>query len=369
MLARWLDAILVVASWALVAIPAVMLLSGNTQQIERWLVVATILPLLGLLVKYFLVSARLERRNRSLTRNKNQMALAEELAGVGRWTIDLSTLEHRWSEEVARIIGVPVETVPDRVLLRKILPEGQKQIDTVLQAHSRDREPFPIEFEIESPERGARIIRAKARIDFDPNGEPAQLFMVVRDVSEEYSFVEAMTRQNEAAQARAEEATRLANTDPLTGLANRRRAMAELDRAIITARKSSQPLSIVVFDIDRFKEINDSYGHQIGDKVLGVVSRIAEQQARDGDLVARIGGEEFIWLIQGADPERAAEAAERLRLAIEAGTISAPVPAVTVSMGQATLEKGETSLMLFARTDDALYTAKRSGRNRVELAA
>lgn len=366
---RWFDGVLVMASWALVAVPAVMLLSGNTQQIERWLVVATVVPLLGLLSQHFLVSYRLDERNRSLADSLTQLQMAEELAGVGRWSIDMSTLEHRWSEEVCRLLGIPARYAPTNELLRKLMPEGLPQLETVLRRHAGDKGPYAVEFEIEHPEHGVRIFRARARNDFNPEGNLAQVFMVVRDVSEEYSLVETIEREREAAEERAQEATRLANTDSLTGLANRRLAMNELDRAIMAARTSNLPVSLIVFDIDHFKAVNDTHGHQVGDRVIAAVAQIAARQARDADVVARIGGEEFSWLIPGADADLAAVLSERLRLAIEAGTISAPIPSVTASIGHATIEAGDTSLLLFARADEALYAAKRAGRNCVALAA
>lgn len=369
MRARWFDGVLVMASWALVAVPAVMLLAGNTQQIERWLVVATVVPLLGLLSQHYVISMRLEKRNRTLADSLTQMQMAEELAGVGRWSIDMSTLEHRWSAEVCRLFGLSTDCAPTPELLAKRMPEGLRQLEIALQNHAVDQQPYAVEFEIEHAEHGPRVLRARARNDFDAEDERAQVFMVVRDVSDEYSLVETIEREREAAEERAQEATRLANTDPLTGLANRRLAMKELDRAIMAARTSNEPVSLIVFDIDHFKAVNDSHGHQTGDKVIAVVAQIAARQARDADVVARIGGEEFSWLVPGADASRAAELAERLRLAIEAGTMSAPIPSVTASIGHATLDAGDTSLLLFARADEALYAAKRAGRNRVALAA
>lgn len=366
---RWFDGVLVVASWSLVAVPAVMLLRGTTHQIEQWLVIATIAPLLGLLSQHYAISMRLEKRNRSLTDKLTQLELTEELAGVGRWSIDMSTLEHRWSEEVCRLLGIESSCTPDRKTLSRHLPNGLRQLHLALEAHSEDREPYAIEFEVEHVEHGTRILRARARNEYDMRKEIAQVFMVVRDISDEYSLVETIERERIAAEARAQEATRLANTDPLTGLSNRRMAMQELDRAIFESRTSGQTVSLVVFDIDHFKEVNDKHGHQTGDKVIAAVAGIAKRRARENDVVSRIGGEEFTWLIPGVDATRVAKLSEQLRLAVQMETICAPLPSVTVSIGHATLEPGDTSLLLFSRADEALYKAKRAGRNRVALAA
>ena len=145
--------------------------------------------------------------------------------------------------------------------------------------------------------------------------------------------------------------------------------MAALDRSILGAERSGKPCSIVMFDIDHFKEVNDQNGHAVGDKVLVRVAQIALRHARDGDLVGRIGGEEFLWLLSDCDEREAVDAAERLRWAVEAGTHSQPIPDVTISAGHATHEAGEGALSLFARADAALYGAKRAGRNQVARAA
>ncbi len=126
---------------------------------------------------------------------------------------------------------------------------------------------------------------------------------------------------------------------------------------------------MVMFDIDHFKDLNDENGHAIGDTVLVGVAHIALRHARDGDLVGRIGGEEFLWLLSDCDEREALDAAERLRRAVEAGTHSKPIPDVTISAGHVTYEAGGGALSLFARADAALYGAKRAGRNQVARAA
>ncbi len=193
--------------------------------------------------------------------------------------------------------------------------------------------------------------------------------MVVRDVTEEYSQVARIEQERAAALREAEEARQQANTDALTGLANRRSAMQALDREIMRARHSGDPLALLVFDVDHFKAVNDTHGHTQGDLVLTEIGRIIRQQKRDGQFAARVGGEEFLMILPGTNGRAASAAAERLRLAIDHGTRSSDAPSVTVSVGHAALVPGDTSLTLFARADEALYAAKRGGRNQVRLAA
>ena len=162
---------------------------------------------------------------------------------------------------------------------------------------------------------------------------------------------------------------RLAEIDPLTGIANRRAAMSALDRSLVTHREEGRSTALLLFDIDDFKGVNDRHGHPAGDKVLRRIAELAQRQARLGDCVARIGGEEFLWIRPDCDEDCAQDAAERLRWAVEAGTALAPMPGVTISVGWAVQQAQDTSLTLLARADAALYAAKREGRNRVRAAA
>lgn len=162
-----------------------------------------------------------------------------------------------------------------------------------------------------------------------------------------------------------------AAVDMLTGLANRRSFLDQLARAFAQARRQAQPLSVLYLDLDHFKLVNDRYGHAAGDEVLKSFADAVGQQVRAGDLVGRIGGEEFAVLLPDAGAAEAAEVAERIRAAVagrEIRTAAAQVP-VTVSIGLASLgpEHGDPQRLL-DDADAALYAAKQAGRNRVERA-
>ena len=171
------------------------------------------------------------------------------------------------------------------------------------------------------------------------------------------------------AHATARRAQELANTDPLTGLANRRYAMSEIDRAIMVARKQKTPVSLVVFDLDHFKAVNDTHGHIAGDRVLAKVARLTQLLVPESGMAARFGGEEFVVLLPEANTQQACEFSEKLRWTIESGSAVEELPGVTASIGYASFEPSDTSLTLFARADAALYEAKTSGRNQIRMAA
>lgn len=162
------------------------------------------------------------------------------------------------------------------------------------------------------------------------------------------------------AQASAE-LTMRAERDPLTGIANR----AVFDDRIADAAARGQRVALCLVDIDRFKAVNDTHGHGAGDEVLRRVAGRLQEAARRGDLVARVGGEEFAWLMPATSLEDAVRAADRARMLI-AGTTIDPVGTVTVSAGIAAADSGDWDPMdLFRTSDRALYAAKRSGRDRV----
>jgi diguanylate cyclase (GGDEF)-like protein len=176
-----------------------------------------------------------------------------------------------------------------------------------------------------------------------------------------------LDERHELLQAQAAKLEELATTDALTGAYNRRKfnelILAEIERV----RRYGHPLSLFILDIDHFKRINDTRGHETGDEVLVVLAGLIRAGIRATDSLARWGGEEFVVLSPEVMVEEAMGLAERLRAA--AGTHEYSfVGKVTASIGVAQHRAGETADELFARADEALYRAKQGGRDRVELA-
>ncbi|RON21590.1 MULTISPECIES: GGDEF domain-containing protein [Pseudomonas] len=165
-------------------------------------------------------------------------------------------------------------------------------------------------------------------------------------------------------------ATQSALRDPLTDTGNRIAMDQTLQREIEMSRRHSQPLSLLMLDIDHFKHINDTYGHSAGDEVLKAVATSIKNQLRNVDMVFRFGGEEFLILLSNTSREAAAMIGERLRFATQAQDYEAEGKMIelTVSIGCSTLLPGESAESLLRRADSALYVAKREGRNRLAMA-
>lgn len=156
------------------------------------------------------------------------------------------------------------------------------------------------------------------------------------------------------------------NTDALTGIANRTHFNLIFEHALHTAQREEGMLSIVFFDIDHFKNVNDTYGHMIGDEVLHHIASLVKSTLRKSDMVARWGGEEFILLLPNTSLGSAAGVAENLRAIIESEKFDV-VEHISCSFGVSTLRGNEAGEELLQRIDELLYQAKKSGRNRVMI--
>ncbi len=159
-------------------------------------------------------------------------------------------------------------------------------------------------------------------------------------------------------------------TDPMTGLANRKFFDDTLDKAIAEAPTRSEPMSLLMIDIDHFKTFNDTYGHLTGDQVLRLVASSVKQNVKGQDVAARYGGEEFVVVLPSTPLRSALTVAEHIRRAAMSKELmkrstGQHLGRITVSVGVATLHPGDTAQMLIERADACLYAAKRNGRNRV----
>ncbi len=188
------------------------------------------------------------------------------------------------------------------------------------------------------------------------------------------SQLSATMREVEDLRQELDKARMEALTDPLTGLINRKGLADALEQALAEyAHGSPQPICLLMLDIDRFKNVNDNYGHLFGDKVIRMVAKTIADNIKGKDTAARYGGEEFAVLLRGTHLAGAESLAETMRLAIGRGKIKrldtgGSIGNVTISIGVACHDGRESALDLIGRADAALYASKESGRNRVTVA-
>ena len=187
----------------------------------------------------------------------------------------------------------------------------------------------------------------------DANGNIQHYVSVSKDVTELVTNTQELRRQ--------------AHQDPLTGLLNRRAGEKQLHRCQQDAILHGQSYALILGDIDEFKQINDSFGHEVGDHVLRRCATVLNSAVRSGDAVVRWGGEEFLIVLPGCPPQAAQELAERIRNAVAAQQ-DPTAGQITMSLGVASWRSPEDEMELLRRTDQALYHAKESGRNQVMVA-
>ena len=330
---------------------------------------ATALPITAMMLNRDQLQVELIRRNTKLHDNLMLLDLGEELAGIGRWRVNLVTGEQEWSPRMLELNGLPADLGPDPGDIRNLLPDGGTKLFDELTRNRHEREPYSFNYTIKPPDRTERILRVSILNEYDVAGRRLALFGVAMDVTEQVRREQALELARGRAVRLAAEAQVLANTDPLTNLPNRRCTFDRLASMVKITGKQGAPLSAIMFDIDHFKAINDTHGHQTGDEVIVMVAELARRQARQGDTVGRIGGEEYVWLLPGVDAVAARKLAERLRVSVESGIEGSALPNVTISIGLAEFRTGDDGDRLLARADAALYEAKESGRNRVRRAA
>ncbi|WP_337175633.1 diguanylate cyclase [Paludisphaera sp.] len=207
---------------------------------------------------------------------------------------------------------------------------------------------------------GERVqVEARCSPVRDEGGALLGVLVVLRDASGDAALRKALRQAREAAER-----------DPLTGLANRRALDRMLDIQLTVQACEGRPFCLVMADIDHFKAVNDRWGHACGDRVLAAFADLLRGLSRAEDLVARLGGEEFVVLLPDAPLEVAMRVAERLRLATpDAGPPEMAPRRLTASFGVAEAVPGDTASRLLRRADAALYRAKAGGRDRVEAAA
>lgn len=301
---------------------------------------------------------------------------AQALAHIGSWELSLASGEGSWSEEMFRLHGLPQTPHPPDFdkYLGCVHPEDRDKVA----AHARTYSEESIEYRLIAPDGKVRSVHAVVEVSHRANNVPKQMRGTLLDITERKRAQEqieaanawlAEANQNLEAQKQAlEEANgklkTLATTDGLTRIANHRAFQDALADEWQRGQRYSHPFSVILMDVDKFKQFNDSFGHPAGDTVLKTVAQLLNDTARETDFVARYGGEEFVVLLSETDSQGAYEAAERFRLAIE--QYQWTLRPVTASFGVATL----TSSMLSAQelidgADKALYASKQNGRNRV----
>jgi diguanylate cyclase (GGDEF)-like protein len=283
----------------------------------------------------------------------------QRLARIGNWEYDIVTEQIRWSDETFHIFGrTPGSQEPDFAdILLAIHPEDSPVFDRAIERAINNGESYYLDVRIRLPDGTQKDIHAQGSPVCDKQGRALRLIGTFLDITDRKRLENKL----------AVEAT----VDPLTGLANRRWVLSELARGVGEALESHSPYSFCICDVDRFKNINDTYGHHAGDEVLKAAALAIRAELRGQDLPGRLGGDEFCILLPRTTPAHAQICVERIRRRLQAVAFADGAGrsyGVTATFGIAGLFPGMTEAALFEAADQALYAAKRRNGNAVEVA-
>lgn len=288
----------------------------------------------------------------------DRLRLASEAGGIGVWEWSVLTDNLSWDEQMFRLYSVEPGEFSGlyEAWRNRIHPDDLENAESSLQQAVQSAGVWNFEFRIRLPSGEVRHIKAAALVQVDEQNNPEFVIGVNWDVTE--------------ARLQAEQLRLLATRDEMTQLYNRRRFLELVEHEVGRSKRYLTPFSLIMFDADKFKSVNDTYGHDVGDMVLKAIAATAKDALREVDILGRIGGEEFAVGLPETDLEDAVLVAERLREDIGATSVTLKNGisiTFTVSLGVALLDEScEDVDVLLKRADLALYAAKENGRNRVE---
>ncbi|NJD06318.1 MAG: diguanylate cyclase [Methylococcaceae bacterium] len=326
----------------------------------------------GLAIQNARTFQRVKAAEEALRKSEFTLKMAQAIAHVGHWEWNLSSDSMRWSDETYRILGyAPQELAPNRgALLQVIHPDDRACVANHIDQAAREEGGFELEFRIVLPDGGVRAVHGMGEVILAGTGQQPEMIGALNDITERemielLGVIQDITDRKELERKLAQEA----HTDALTGCANRRYFLRLARQEWARVRRYGYQLSVLLLDLDHFKTLNDRYGHQVGDLALQKFVQVCQTSLREGDLIGRLGGEEFAVLLPEAGTDEALEAAERLRHAIDVTEVtvaSQPPLRFTTSIGIATRQADDTDVEeLLSRADRAMYRAKNAGRNRV----
>ena len=261
----------------------------------------------------------------------------------------------RWNRAAQELVGSPDERMPRTMVHDAICEEDRPLIASLIQ---------------EALAKGYAEAEARvARVE-NGNGQMQWRFLTARRVDIAGKSYLVGTGLDVTERKKLErELEHQARTDFLTGIPNRRHFLDLADLELARARRYGRPFSMLMLDLDRFKNINDRYGHRVGDLTLQKVVEVCGQILREVDVVGRLGGEEFGIILPETDAEQALQVADRVRQAVAIASVALPKGGsvgITTSIGVATYSEADPDVdAVLNRADRALYQAKRSGRDRV----
>lgn len=280
---------------------------------------------------------------------------AQRIAHIGNWQLDLRENRLIWSEEIYRIFEIDPARFDASydAFLDRVHPEDREAVDRAFSQSVELHQPYAITHRLLLADGRIKYVHERGESYYAADGTPDLTIGTVQDVTER-TLLE-------------QELSRLARIDALTGIPNRHSFNECLAHELASTNRYTTALSLLMFDIDNFKRVNDEDGHDSGDRLLCHVAEVVQPILRKSDMLARWGGDEFMVLLPHTQLQEASQLAERLRTRMEREGFEGRT--VTLSLGVTELKSGEIPRRFLKRVDQALYQAKHTGRNRVVVHA
>ena len=298
---------------------------------------------------------RVRSRTAALDADRERLAEAQRIAGIGSWDLDLGSETVIWSDEMYRIFGVDPPFEPTfSAFMALVYPDDRATVTAGIEDALARREPFLFDYRVPIDGR-VRWVRARGQLIVDEVGEVAGMRGTCQDITERIEAQEALTHN--------------ALHDPLTGLPNRSLLLDRIEVALARSARIGKSVAVLFLDLDRFKLINDSRGHAVGDEVLREVAERLRAAVRPSDTVGRLGGDEFVVICEdGVAAWEATVLGERLIRTLEMPfQVEGGEVFVNVSIGIAIAEESASADDLLRDADVAMYQAKQRGRARCEF--
>ncbi|MCA0902631.1 sensor domain-containing diguanylate cyclase [Qipengyuania aquimaris] len=323
---------------------------------------------LGLLVSALPVALMLTQRQNdlvNLSRSNRFLTAAEKAAKVGHWRYAPAEGPVYLSPETRRMVGSDAQphTVAD--IAELFQDSDRKRVSHILVQALSTGVPFAFEARISGPYGEVFDTECRGEVEWSDDPEKISIFGTMMDITERANTMRALADARAHAERKAEEHQALAETDHLTGIANRRKILAVLEKTVLDARGTGDKVALAIVDVDHFKSVNDRFGHEAGDRTLQVIAKVLSERFDDVGVVGRLGGEEFLVVARGASASELDQRCTALRdfLCAYAWPVK-DLKDVTLSIGIAELADGSSETEILNAADKALYFAKRGGRNR-----
>jgi diguanylate cyclase (GGDEF)-like protein/PAS domain S-box-containing protein len=316
-----------------------------------------------------------KRAEAALVHSEEQLRLAMEASSDGMWDWRCQTDHAHYSASYYHMLGYSPEEFPTTFSGMLDMVHSDDQVFTRrvhLDCLENRLQSFEIEFRMRTKAEGWKWILSRGKtVRRDEDGKPLRVVGTTVDITERKQVEEALRRANRKLERQAEANDRMqallieqATHDALTGMYNRRYMDDALQRELLRSHRDDYPVSVLMLDIDHFKDFNDTYGHDAGDQVLVALGNLLHTNIRQSDVACRFGGEEFVVILPKAGGDDALNRAERLREDFGNLRIGPEGLSATISIGLAVYPRDGASVdELLRAADQALYTAKAAGRN------